>query len=176
MTRPKPAEDFLLFLIGSSLFVSGIVLFTNQVMVGSGFGGLGGGWRRGYGGGGYGGLWGGFGAGQGLGLLLLPLGAGVALLVANRLRKLGWFLLWASAAAITVLILQSLWFGLRPTSLWSVLMMVAMVAGGAGLMFRSLQRYSDSDEPPSTGASGAEELRELRQELERLRARLERDP
>jgi hypothetical protein len=174
MTRAKPAEDFLLFLIGSSLFVSGIVLFTNQVMVGSGFSGFGGAWRRGSGAG-LGASWGGFGDGQGLGLLLLPLGGGVVLLVGNRLRKLGWFLLCASAAAITILILQSLWFGLRPTSLWSVLMMVAMVAGGAGLMFRSLQRYDDGEPSPSVGDANSAELRDLRQELERLRSRLDRE-
>ena len=35
MTQRKPVEDFLLFLIGGSLFGAGSFLFTHQVMVGS---------------------------------------------------------------------------------------------------------------------------------------------
>ncbi len=56
----KPINDFFLFLIGGALFSVGLFLFTNQVMVDSGFRSFG--WRRVWGG------WGGFfsfGAGQG---------------------------------------------------------------------------------------------------------------
>jgi uncharacterized membrane-anchored protein YitT (DUF2179 family) len=48
----KPAQNFLLFLIGGSLFAAGVFLFTNQVMVSSGLAGF---------------AWGGRGAGGGLG-------------------------------------------------------------------------------------------------------------
>ena len=41
MTR-KPIQDFFLFLVGGALFAAGIFLFTNQVMVNSGFRGMGG--------------------------------------------------------------------------------------------------------------------------------------
>jgi len=33
----KPIQDFFLFLVGGALFAAGIFLFTNQVMVNSGF-------------------------------------------------------------------------------------------------------------------------------------------
>ena len=100
MTR-KPVQDFFLFLLGSGLFAAGIFLFTSQVSVGSGFG-LGG--RLG----GYGLLFGGFlpsGASRGFGLLMIPFAVGVALLLAGSLRRLGWFLIWATSAALGAAIL-----------------------------------------------------------------------
>lgn len=75
----KPAQDFVMFLLGGALFASGIFLFANQVMVGSGavlgFGGFFS-----------------FGSGQGFGLLMLPFGLGVAFLLAGVNRRLGWLL------------------------------------------------------------------------------------
>jgi hypothetical protein len=88
----KPVHDFFLFLVGGALFAAGIFLFTNQVMVDSGFQGMG--WGRRYGGGmgsSFGGMFP-FGTGQGFGLLMIPFGVGVALLLANVYRKVGWFL------------------------------------------------------------------------------------
>lgn len=166
----RPVQDFFLFLLGSALFAGGIVLFTSQVIVGSGH--LGMGWGHGYGRGrGWGG-WIGAGEGPGFGLLMLPLGAGLALLLADSLRRVGWLLVWGSAAAIGVLVLQSLTFQFRPASLWSLITMVAMVGGGAGLMFRSLRGYEEQNPP----RAGSPDLQELRDELARLRERLdERD-
>ena len=37
----KPVQDFFLFLLGGVLFAAGIFLFTNQVMVDSGYTGMG---------------------------------------------------------------------------------------------------------------------------------------
>ncbi len=177
----QPAQDFLLFLIGGALFSAGLFLFTNQVMVGTGLGGfgLGGGFGAGYGRG-VGGWFGGVvtrGAGPGFGLLLVPFGVGVTLLLAGVYRRLGWFLLWASGAALGVAVLQSLLFSFRPTSLWSLLAMVAMVAGGGGLMFRALGDYRREER--ALREREAEESRqgmeELRRELEELKTRLGRD-
>lgn len=185
MTR-KPVQDFFLFLLGSGLFAAGIFLFTSQVSVGSGFG-LGG---R------FGGAWGLFpgaflpsGASRGFGLLMIPFAIGVALLLAGTLRRLGWFLIWATSAALGAGILQSLIFDFRPASLWSLLVMVFMIGGGAGLMFRSLRGYPEEQEPQEGEPQGGEpqggegreaaearrELLELRQELDQLKARLARD-
>ncbi len=172
--RRKPTEDFLLFLIGGALFASGIVLFTSQVIVGSqGSLGLGGWFGRGYGsrGGAFlGGLFG-SGSGEGFGLLMVPLGIGAALLLAGTYRKLAWFLIWATSAALGVLVLQSLVFSFRPTSLWSLLAMVAMVGGGAGLMFRSLRSYPDQERERNRS-----DLDDLRSELDHLRRRLDDGP
>lgn len=79
----KPVQDFFLFLVGGALFAAGIFLFTNQVIVDSDYSGMG--WGRSYGGrmGRFlGGMFS-FGTGQGLGLLMIPFGIGVALLLAD---------------------------------------------------------------------------------------------
>ena len=87
-----------------------------------------------------------FGTGQGFGLLMIPFGVGVALLLANVYRKVGWFLVWASSAAVGAGVLQSLLFSFRTTSLWSLMTMVVMVAGGGGLMFNSLRDYQGEEQ------------------------------
>ncbi|MFM7312980.1 MAG: hypothetical protein ACKO0M_07410 [Cyanobium sp.] len=107
------------------------------------FGRFGGGYRNGlrYG---YGDGWGipsiG-GLSGGMGLLMIPLGIGVAMLFMNSYRKLAWLLVWGSAAALTAGILHSISMRFMPTTLWALVTMIVMIAAGAGLMFKSL--YSD---------------------------------
>jgi hypothetical protein len=176
----KPVQDFFLFLIGSSLFAAGIFLFANQVTVGSGHGiGLGVLSGRTFGrgtGAFFGGLFP-FGAGQGFGLLMIPFGTGVALLLADTYRKVGWFLVCASAAALGVTILQSLFFEFRPASLWSLMAMIFMIGAGAGLMFKSLRAYPE--EEPDRGRRSEnhsdQQYIEIKKELEDLRSRLDKE-
>jgi hypothetical protein len=172
----KPAQDFLLFLIGGAFFSAGIFLFSSQVMVDSGLFAPGFGWGRRHVGAwnpGFGGLWP-DGAGQGIGLLMIPFGIGVALLFANLFRKVGWFLIWAASAAVGVGILQSLVFRFRPASLWSLASMVVMIAGGGGLMFKSLKDYqADEREARRTELEDSKrDLSELREELDQLKKQL----
>ena len=150
--RRNPAQDFFSFLFGGGLFAGGIFLLLNQVMVSStgrigGLGRWGGAYRHGmrYG---YGGAWGmpAFGGvTSGMGLLMIPLGIGVAMLFINAYRKLAWLLIWGSAAALTAGILHSLSMQFMPTTLWSLVTMVVMIASGAGLMFRSLYGENDGE-------------------------------
>jgi len=173
----KPVQDFFLFLVGGALFAAGIFLFTNQVMVGSGFHGMG--WGRSYGGG-MGSFFGGifsFGAGQGFGLLMVPFGVGVALLLADAFRKVGWFLVWASAAAVGAGVLQSLLFSFRETSLWSLLSMVVMIAGGGGLMFKSLRDYQGSEQERRRKEmdDSVQSINKIKEELEQLKSRINKD-
>ena len=174
--KDNVATDFFLFLVGGALFTAGMFLFTNQVVVGSGF--LGMSWGRHYPGGmgsSFGGLLS-FGSGQGFGLLMIPFGLGLSLIVADAFRKVGWFLVWASCAAIGTGVLQSLLFSFRPTSLWSLMTMIVMVGGGGGLMFRTLKNYQD-DEKPGTKEAHREKddsIAELKKELEELKARINR--
>lgn len=176
----KPAQNFLLFLIGGSLFAAGVFLFTNQVMVSSGLAGFGWGGRgAGVGlGGGAGfmaGVWP-LGMGGGAGLLMIPFGIGVALLFSDTLRRLGWFLVWASAGALGVGVLQSLLFSFRPTSLWSLLAMVVMIASGGGLLLQSLLRFGAEDRTRRQEEVREERqtMQELRDELEELKAKINR--
>lgn len=168
----KPVQDFFLFLLGSALFAAGIFLFTNQVVISSGFGW---GW-----GGGYRGWFGGFfpfGTGGGFGLLMVPFGIGVALLIADTYRKVGWFLVWAASAALGAAVLQSLLFSFRPISLWSLMSMIVMVGAGAGLMFKSLRDYQEEDR--KSRRSDVDEVTKnyskIKEELDQLKAKVDKD-
>ena len=147
----KPVQDFFTFIIGAVLLCTGVFLFFNQVIVGSHGLGMGGhfGMRQGWGGGGMrgygmGGGWGGpLHPSSGFGLLLIPLTAGVCLLFALRNQRWGWFLVLASLAAMAAGVLQSLFVQFQPTTLWNLLMMLALIGSGGGLMFRALMGYDD---------------------------------
>ena len=179
--KRNATQDFLIFLMGGALFSAGLFLFTNQVMVSSGYtpGGIGGAeWGRGYFGR-VGGLLSGFfpmGYGQGFGLLMIPFGIGIGLLVADAFRKVGWFLILASSAAVGAGILQSLLFNFRSTSLFSLLWMVAMIAAGGGLMLRSLKGYDKEEKPAASQANKKSEQaqKELNKEMDSLRAKIRR--
>jgi hypothetical protein len=173
----KPGQDFFLFLVGGALFSAGIFLFTNQVMVGSGYHGMG--WARNYRvvmGSFFGGIFS-LGSGQGIGLLMIPFGVGVALLLADAYRKLAWFLVWAASAALGVGVLQSLLFSFRPTSLWSLMAMVGMVAAGSGLMFKSLRDYEGEERKrrQSEGDDSKQTLKDIRNELDALKSRMNKN-
>ncbi|MCP9883763.1 hypothetical protein KBY97_01290 [Synechococcus sp. ATX 2A4] len=183
----RPKQDFFLFLIGGAFFAAGIFLFTNQVMVGSALRFSGGGFAGRTFGGGFGGGFSGVvaqGVGEGFGLLVLLLGIGVCLLFSGTYRRAGWFLVWASSAAVGVGVLHSLFISFRPTTLWSLATMVVMIAAGGGLMFRSLSSYAgeghhrrpDADGLGASGdsSSSADDLAAAERELERLRRELER--
>jgi hypothetical protein len=172
----KPVQDFFLFLVGGSLFAAGIFLFTNQVMVGSGIRSLT--WGRSVDGG-FGSTFGGFasfGTGQGFGLLMIPFAVGVALLLADSLRKVGWLLVWGASAAMGAAVLQSLLFSFRTTSLWSLMTMVVMIAAGGGLMFRSLRDYQELDQQQRQMEQddSRQKINALKEELEQLKSRLDR--
>ena len=79
----------------------------------------------------------------GMGLLMIPLGVGVAMLFMNAYRKMAMLLIWGAAAALTAGILHSLSMRLLPTTLWALVVMVVMIAAGAGLMFKSLYGGED---------------------------------
>jgi hypothetical protein len=146
-------------------------------MVDSGFRGMG--WGRSFGGGmgsSFGGMFS-FGAGQGFGLLMIPFGVGVSLLLADAYRKVGWFLVWAVSAAVGAAVLQSLLFSFRTTSLWSLMTMVVMIAGGGGLMFKSLRDYQEEERISRRQDldDSAKRLNRIQEELEQLKSRLNKD-
>jgi len=107
------------FLIGFVMAVAGGWLLINQVSVTSG------GWS----------LWG----YSGFGLSLLPFVIGTGVLFFNGRSILGWLLLIAGVTIILAGILVNLNLYFRPTSLFNTLMMLALLAGGLGLMARSLR-------------------------------------
>jgi uncharacterized protein len=109
------------FFLGAGLAVAGAYLLTNQVTVTSGF------WQ----------LWG----YSAFGLSLVPLLLGVGLLFYNGKSVAGWVLLLAGAVIILAGILANLQIFFRPTSLFNTLLMLVLLAGGLGLVARSLRAH-----------------------------------
>src|SRR6058998_1824389 len=89
---------------------------------------------------------------NGFGLSLIPLLVGIGVLFYNGRSVLGWFLTAGGALIIAAGILSNLHLYFQPTSLFDTLMMLGLLAGGLGLVVRSLQAASigDSDSQPST--------------------------
>jgi len=108
-----------LFLVGLGMAVAGGWLLTNQVTVTSGY------WH----------LWG----YNGFGLSLIPLILGIGFLFFNGRSAIGWLLTFAGAVIIFVGILTNLDIYFRPTSLFNTLLMLVLLAGGIGLVARSLR-------------------------------------
>jgi hypothetical protein len=109
------------FLVGLGMAVAGGYLLTNQVTVTTGY------WQ----------IWG----MPGFGLSLIPLIFGIGLLFFNGKSILGWLLTFTGAVIIFVGILTHLDVYFRPTSLFNTLVMLVLLAGGIGLVARSLREH-----------------------------------
>lgn len=107
------------FLVGFALAVAGGWLLTNQVTVTSGY------WT----------LWG----YNSFGLSLVPFMLGVGLLFFDGKSKAGWLLLVAGVVIILAGILTNLHIYFQPTSLFNTLLMLALLAGGIGLIAKSVR-------------------------------------
>jgi len=107
------------FLLGLCMAVAGAYLLTTQVTVTSSF------WR-----------WGGNNA---FGLTLIPLIIGIGLLFFNGRSIAGWLLTIAGAVIIFAGILTHLDIYFQSTSLFNTILMLVLLAGGIGLVARSLR-------------------------------------
>jgi hypothetical protein len=107
------------FLAGLVMAVGGAYLLTQQVMVTTGF-------------------WGWFGP-HTFGLTLLPLIVGIGVLFFDGKSVLGWVLTVCGAVFIFLGILMNLRVYFEPTSLFNTLVMLVLLAGGLGLVARSLR-------------------------------------
>ena len=107
------------FLAGLAMVVVGGYLLLNQVTVHSGF-------------------WSWFG-GNTFGLTLLPMLVGIGFLFFDGRSAVGWVLTVLGALIIVAGIIANLQIYFRPTSLYNTLIMLALLAGGLGLIARSLK-------------------------------------
>jgi uncharacterized protein len=106
------------FLLGLAMAVAGAYILTNRVTVSSGF------WT----------VWG----YNGFGLSLVPLIFGVGILFFNGRSVVGWLLTGAGVVIILTGILMNLNIYFQSTSLFNTLIMIVLLAGGVGLIARSL--------------------------------------
>jgi hypothetical protein len=109
------------FLLGLAMAVAGAYMLTERVTVTSGA------WA----------LWG----YSAFGLSLLPLIAGVGLLFYNGKSIAGWLLTFAGVVIIFAAILMNLQIYFQPTSLFNTIIMLVLLAGGLGLVARSLRPH-----------------------------------
>ncbi|MDZ7267290.1 MAG: hypothetical protein ONB48_08160 [candidate division KSB1 bacterium] len=107
------------FFLGMLMTVAGGYLLLNQVTVTSGY------WMIfGY---------------NAFGLSLLPLIVGIGMLFFNGRSMIGWLLTGAGFVIIIAGILSHVDIYFRPTSLFNTLIMLTLLAGGIGLVARSLR-------------------------------------
>ena len=112
------------FFVGLAMAVGGSYLLTNQVTVSTGF-------------------WGFFGP-HTFGLSLLPLVVGSGFLFFDGKSVLGWLLTLGGALLIFLGILMNLRVYFEPTSLFNTIVMLVLLAGGLGLIARSLKASEGS--------------------------------
>lgn len=110
------------FLIGVVMAVAGGYLLTQQVTVSSGY------WTfYGY---------------NSFGLSLVPLIFGVGILFFNGKSIIGWILLLVGVVIILTGIIMNLQIYFQQTSLFNTIVMLVLLAGGIGLIARSLRAHS----------------------------------
>jgi hypothetical protein len=107
------------FFVGLAMAVGGAYLLTQRVTVTSGF-------------------WSLFG-GHTLGLSLLPLVVGAGVLFYDGKSRLGWILTLGGGLIVFLAVLMNLRIYFEPTSLFDTLVMLVLLAGGLGLLARSLK-------------------------------------
>jgi uncharacterized protein len=107
------------FFLGCGMAIAGGYLLLNQITVRTGH------WR----------LWG----YNASGLTFIPFLIGVGLLFANGRSKIGWLLTVGSVLALIAGVLANLNVYFAQTSLWNALIMFVLLAGGIGLVARSLR-------------------------------------
>ena len=107
------------FLFGLAMAAGGGYLLMNQVTVSSGY------WQ----------LWG----YNAFGMSLIPLLIGIGFLFFDGRSKVGWVLTLLGALVIFLGILTNLTIFFRPTSLFNTIIILVLLAGGLGLIARSLR-------------------------------------
>jgi len=112
------------FLVGVVMATAGGYLLLNQVQVTTSW------WH----------FWG----GSSFGLTLLPLLVGVGILFFNGRSWIGWLLSIAGLAIIIAGILMNMDIYFRDTSLFNTLVMLVLLAGGLGLVARSVRAHGQA--------------------------------
>jgi hypothetical protein len=117
------------FLVGLLMTVGGGYLLTERVTVSSGF-------------------WNAFGA-HTSGLSLQPFVVGAGLLFFDGKSRVGWLLVACGGLIVVLGILMNLRIYFEPTSLFDTLLMLVLLAGGLGLLARSLRPQPPAEPPPA---------------------------
>jgi uncharacterized protein len=117
------------FFLGAAMVVAGGYLLLTRVTVTSGM------WM----------FWG----YNAFGLSLLPLLAGIGILFFNGRSLIGWLLTGAGALIIVIGIIANLQIYFRPSSLFDTLVILGLMAGGIGLVAKSLREPAKDNAAPT---------------------------
>jgi hypothetical protein len=117
------------FAVGLLMAVGGAYLLSERITVASGF------WTM-------------FGP-HTSGLSLLPLVVGAGLLFFDGKSRAGWILTACGVVIVLLGVLMNLRIYFEPTSLFDTLLMLILLAGGVGLMARSLRPHGPGEPPPA---------------------------
>lgn len=118
---------FGMFVVGLAMAIAGLYLLFRQVDVHGGYWGWGGSHDRSF------------------GLTLLPLLAGVGVLFWDGSSKVGWLLAGGGLLILVVGIIANMRLHLRSMSLFDTLLILVLIAGGLGVVARSLRASGDGD-------------------------------
>jgi hypothetical protein len=110
------------FFLGLAMVIAGAYLITNRIVVVSGF------WSVG----GY----------SVFGFSFIPLIIGIGILFFNGRSIAGWLLLLIGVVIIVTGILMNLHIYFQATSLFGTIVMIVLLAGGIGLIFRALAPHA----------------------------------
>ena len=113
------------FFLGLAMVIAGAYLITNRIVVVSGFWSLGG----------Y----------SVFGLSLIPLIIGIGILFFNGKSIAGWLLLFTGVVTIISGVLMNLHIYFQATSLFGTIVMLVLLAGGIGLIFRALAPHGQRE-------------------------------
>lgn len=113
------------FFLGLVMAIAGAYLIVNRVVVSSSFWSIGG----------Y----------NTFGLSLIPLIFGIGILFFNGKSVIGWLLLITGIVIIFAGILMNLQMYFQATSLFGTIVMLVLLAGGIGLIFRALAPHGQTD-------------------------------
>jgi uncharacterized protein len=117
------------FFAGAAMVVGGGYMLLTRVTVSSGF------WQ--------------FGGYNAFGISMLPLLIGIGMLFFNGRSVIGWALAAAGAIIILAGIISNMRIFFQPTSLFDTLVILGLLAGGIGLVARSLKSHPDEAPPPN---------------------------
>jgi len=120
------------FLLGLGMAVAGAYLLASRVTVTSGW------WE----------VWG----YNAFGLSLVPFIFGIGLLFFNGRSKVGWLLLFVGIVVIFAGIIANLHIYFQPSSLFDTLLILGLIAGGVGLVARSLRAMPEPDDEAKSGS------------------------
>jgi hypothetical protein len=129
---------FGMFVVGLAMTIAGLYLLFRQVDVHGGY------WR-----------WG-SNSDSTFGLTLLPLLVGVGFLFWNSKSMIGWVLAGGGLLIIVIGIIANLRMHFRSTSLYETLVMLVLIAGGLGVIARSLKAFGDAQERERERDGGGE--------------------